>query len=171
MLNPKVVLCALAARSTPSLLHKWPKGRFGLLSTVEKTTENSLFLYQLILSKHVLELGSELSLDNYWEVTASRVHPRCTSAHNCFGPVWLGVWNSDHVVLKSSIRTSALPQWQWSDWGLRVTQDAYFSLMTHSKQLLLATFCYTTAGIWVSLRTHRQTDGGGRKDKQTWKLK
>ena len=31
--------------------------------------------------------------------------------------------------------------------GLRVTQDAYFSLMTHTKQLLLVTFCDTTARI------------------------
>ena len=45
------------------------------------------------------------------------------------------------MVLESRIRTSALPQWQRSHWGLRVTQDAYFSLLTHTKQLLLVTFC------------------------------
>ena len=32
-------------------------------------------------------------------------------------------------------------------WGLRVTQNAYFSLLTHTKQLLLVTFCDTTAEI------------------------
>ena len=30
---------------------------------------------------------------------------------------------------------------------MRVTQDAYFLLLTHTKQLLLMTFCDTTAGI------------------------
>ena len=35
--------------------------------------------------------------------------------------------------------------------------------MTHTKQLLLATFCETHAGIEVSFRT----DGNGRKRKQT----
>ena len=62
------------------------------------------------------------------------------------------------MVLKSSIRTSASPRWLWSDLGLRVTQNAYFSLMTHTKQLLLVTFCYTTAGIRASFRTHAQAD-------------
>ena len=68
------------------------------------------------------------------------------------------------MVLKSSKRTSALPRQQWSDWGLRVIQNAYFSLMTHTKQLLFVTFCCTTAGIEVSFRT----DGGGwRTDGRT----
>ena len=31
--------------------------------------------------------------------------------------------------------------------GLRVTQNAFFSILTHTKQLLLLTFCDTTAGI------------------------
>ena len=52
-------------------------------------------------------------------------------------------------------------------------QDWYFSLLAHTKQLLLVTFCDTTAGIWVIFRTdgrtHARTDG--RKDRQTWKLK
>ena len=56
------------------------------------------------------------------------------------------IWNSDHVVLKSSICTSALPRWQRSHWGLGVTQHSYFSLLTHTKQLLLVTFCEKTAG-------------------------
>ena len=30
---------------------------------------------------------------------------------------------------------------------LRVTQNAYFSLLKHTKQLLLVTFCDLTAGI------------------------
>ena len=30
--------------------------------------------------------------------------------------------------------------------------------MTHTKQLLLVTFCYTTAGIGASFWKHRQTD-------------
>ena len=65
-----------------------------------------------------------------------------------------------------NIRTSASPRWQRSDWGLRVTQDAYFSLMTHTKQLLLETFCDTTKGIRATFRTDaRQTDG--RSDGRT----
>ena len=76
------------------------------------------------------------------------------------------------MVLKSSIPTSASPWQQQSDWGLRVTQNAYFSLMTHTKGLLLVTICETTAGIGASFQT--RTDGGGRTamiDRQKWKLK
>ena len=73
------------------------------------------------------------------------------------------------MVLKLSICTLDLPQLQRSDWGLRVTQNAYFSLMTHTKQLFLVTFSCITAGIKVSFRTDggRRTDGrtdGGRTD-------
>ena len=47
---------------------------------------------------------------------------------------------------------------------LRVTKNAYFALLTHTKQLLLVTICCTTVGIEVSFRTdaRRRTDGGGR---------
>ncbi len=38
-----------------------------------------------------------------------------------------------------------------------MTQDAYFLLLTHTKQLLLVTFCDALAGIEVSFRT----DGTG----------
>ena len=75
------------------------------------------------------------------------------------------------MVLKLSIRTSALPRRQQSHWGLRVTKDAYFSLLTRTKQLLLVTFCDTLAGIEVSFWADgtRQTDGrtNGRTDGQT----
>ena len=72
------------------------------------------------------------------------------------------------MVLKSSTCTSASPQWQGPDLGLRVTQNAYFSLMAHTKHLLLVTICCTTAGIEVSFRTDggRKTDGG-RTEGQT----
>ena len=58
----------------------------------------------------------------------------------------------------------ALPRQQRSDWGLRVTQNEYFSLIAHTKQLLLVTFCDTTAGIRASFRTqgrrtHPQMEG------------
>ena len=46
-----------------------------------------------------------------------------------------------------------MPRRQQSDWGLRMTQNAYFSLITHTKQLLLVTFSDTTAGIRASFRT------------------
>ena len=82
------------------------------------------------------------------------------------GAVWLGIWNSDHVVLKSITHTSALPRQQQSHWGLMVTWDAYFSFLTHTKQLLLVTFCETTAGnrkkwkcdVRMDVRTEGQTD-------------
>ena len=35
----------------------------------------------------------------------------------------------------------------------------YFSLLTHTKQLLLVTFCHTTAGNGASIRTHEWTNG------------
>ena len=75
-----------------------------------------------------------------------------------------------HVVLKSSIPTSASPWRQRSDWGLRVAQDAYFSLLSHTKQLLLVTFSDTTAGIGASFltdaSTHARMDGGRRADRR-----
>ena len=46
-----------------------------------------------------------------------------------------------------------------------MTKDAYFSLLTHTKQLLLVTLCDMLAGIDVSFwadgtgRTELQTDG------------
>ena len=42
--------------------------------------------------------------------------------------------------------------------SLRVTQNAYFSLMTHTKQLLLVTFCHATAGNGASFWTHERTE-------------
>ena len=53
-----------------------------------------------------------------------------------------------------------------------MTKDAYFSLLTRTKQLLLVTFCDTLAGIEVSFwadgtgRTEldRQMDRTGRTD-------
>ena len=71
------------------------------------------------------------------------------------------------MVLKSSIRTSALPWRQQSHWGLRVTQDAYFLLLTHTKQLLLVTFCDPSAGIEVSVRTHGRTEQTERTEPWT----
>ena len=47
--------------------------------------------------------------------------------------------------------------------GLRVTQNTYFALLTHIKQLLLVTFCDTHAGMkvsfWADGRTEREPDG------------
>ena len=51
---------------------------------------------------------------------------------------------------------------------LRVTQNAYFSLLTHTKKLLLVTFCDPTAETRVSFRTDGQAEDGGRtKEGQT----
>ena len=44
--------------------------------------------------------------------------------------------------------------------GLRVTHTTHFSLLTHAKQLSLATFCDMTAGIGKNESvTYGQTDG------------
>ena len=67
------------------------------------------------------------------EVLKLNIH---CSALPCSVAAWLTFWNSDHVVLKSSIRTLASPRQQQSDWGLRVTQYEYFSLLAHTRQLL-----------------------------------
>ena len=53
--------------------------------------------------------------------------------------------------------------------GLRLTKMEYFSLFTHTKQLLLMTFCHTSAGIEVNVRTQGRTEGtmDGRNHGQT----
>ena len=38
--------------------------------------------------------------------------------------------------------------------------------MTHTKQLLLVTFCNTTEGIRANFRTHAQTADGGRTERR-----
>ena len=48
--------------------------------------------------------------------------------------------------------------------GLRVTQNAYFSLSTYTKQLLLVTFYNTTSGIEAGFRKHRRTAEEGQRD-------
>ena len=50
-----------------------------------------------------------------------------------------------------------------------MTQDAYFSCLTHTKQLLLLTFCDTTSENWVSFghtntQTHGWTDRRGNQN-------
>ena len=49
--------------------------------------------------------------------------------------------------------------------GLRLTQNAYFSLLTHTKQLLLLVFCDLTAENGPNFRTQRQKEE--RTDEQT----
>ena len=51
--------------------------------------------------------------------------------------------------------------------GLRVTQNVYFLLLTHTKQLLLVTFNDTPAGIGVSFRTHGRMHTRTRTEGQT----
>ena len=63
------------------------------------------------------------------------------------------------MVLKSSISTEGSLWRHWFDFGLRVTKNTYFSCMAHTKQILLVTFCCTTAGIGASFRKHGHTDG------------
>ena len=47
---------------------------------------------------------------------------------------------------------------------MRVTKNAYFSLLTHTKQLLLVTFYNTTSGIEAGFRKHRRTAEEGQRD-------
>ena len=54
---------------------------------------------------------------------------------------------------------------------LRGIQYAYISLLTHTKQLLLVTFCYKTPGSGVRFWTHGRRTEHGRMDRQTWKSK
>jgi len=115
-----------------------------------------------------LRLGGS-SLTWHLELLPSGLKIECTNLGSPLaGAVWLRIWNSDHVVLKLIIRTSASPRQQWSNWGVRVIQNAYFSLLSHTKQLFLVTFWDKTAENWASFRTHRRTDG--RMDRRTWKL-
>ena len=54
--------------------------------------------------------------------------------------------------------------------SLRVYQDPQkliFSLIAHTKQILLVTFCDTTAGVGASFRTHGRTDGRRTEEGQT----
>ena len=49
---------------------------------------------------------------------------------------------------------------------LRVTQNAYFSLLTQTKKLLLVTFCDPTAETGVHFRTDgRRIEDGRRTDR------
>ena len=50
---------------------------------------------------------------------------------------------------------------------LRVTQNAYFSLLTQTKKLLLVTFCDPTAETGVHFRTDGRTVGGLTEEGQT----
>ena len=56
--------------------------------------------------------------------------------------------------------------------GLVVTKNVYFSLLTHTNQLLLVTLCHTPAGIGNSKVGRDAADAadaadGRRKDRQT----
>ena len=48
--------------------------------------------------------------------------------------------------------------------GLRVTQNAYFTLLTLTKKLLSVTFCDPTAETGVSFWTHGTNGTGGQID-------
>ena len=68
------------------------------------------------------------------------------------------------MVIRTPIHTSASPWRQQCHWGLRVTQDAYFSLLRHTKQLLLVTLCEKPAGTEVIFQTDRWTETDGQTD-------
>ena len=102
----------------------------------------------------------------YKEVPVSQLHPRCANTHNCLGPT-LGKWWNTEVSLINAARLR-LAQYciAWISGspclmdprGLRVTHNAYFSLLTHTKKLLLVTFCDPTAKTGVTFWTHTRTE-------------
>ena len=51
--------------------------------------------------------------------------------------------------------------------GLRVIQNAYFSLLKHIKELTIVTLCNTPAGIEVSFGQTEDGRTGGRTDRST----
>ena len=51
--------------------------------------------------------------------------------------------------------------------GLRVIYNAYFSLLAHTKQLVLVTFKDKTAGIGVGFWMDGRMDGRKRNDRWT----
>ena len=97
---------------------------------------------------------------------------------------WDQLWGGD-LFLRSYIRyrhnlTGLLelwPNWEYAPrlrlggsgptWGVRVTQDAHFSLLIHTKQLLLVTFCDTLARIEVSFWPDGTGTGTGTTDGRT----
>ena len=102
------------------------------------------------------------TLENHQEVLAFRVHPNCLA-------------HTRDVILKLVVICAAwlrLAQYR-NAWisgsscpmdpcrGLRVTQNAYFSLLTHTKKLLLVTFCDLTAETGVGFGTHGAGIGNG----------
>ena len=48
-----------------------------------------------------------------------------------------------------------------------MTQNSYFSPLTHTNQLLLETFCVENAGIGASFQTHEGTNEQTNMDGQT----
>ena len=122
----------------------------------------------------IISSFSKFARNKNFGVYICLLHPSCVSPNGApwlyirssaslrMAAVWRCFWNSDQLVLKLSICTSVSPRRQWSHWGLRVTQDGYFLLWTHTKQLLLVAFCDTLAGIEVSF--WRDGTGTGRTE-------
>ena len=54
----------------------------------------------------------------------------------------------------------------WNPRELRVTQNEFLSLLAHTKQLLLVTFCDMTIGIGFSFWTRRRREAQ-KTDEQT----
>ena len=52
--------------------------------------------------------------------------------------------------------------------GLRVTQNAYFLLLTYTKQLLLVTFCNPTAEIGSGMQCHDTMDAVWKDKREGW---
>ena len=66
--------------------------------------------------------------------------------------------------LSTEMYVSQLFLASWTPVGLREAKNTNFSLLTHTKQLLFVTFCYTIAGIGTSFQTHGQAAANGQTD-------
>ena len=103
----------------------------------------------------------------HWPRLAAPLRPNSWSTHlwwdflssvNRAKPLWLAnLW----IWWTLRLTTCGCPEFAMDPRacrGLVVTSNAYFSLLTHTKQLLLVTFYDNTAGIGASFWTHRWTD-------------
>ena len=149
-------------------------------------------------TKGAVIIGDSTVTRKYPRVPAAHVLSRCANAHNCLGPNLERWWNSDHVVLKLSIRTSASPRREQSDLHLKLWPCGFKIDYTHlgfpsaaaiplgsdgdpGCIFFILNTCkatFITDILWNNCRKSKKmevwhTDGrtDGRKDRQTWSLK
>ena len=152
----------LPCQSTPSLLRKQPKGRFGLHAIVDsftpgQRTQGLVFNIRTNMTK----VGM---ISNWLKIYFGNIVCKHWRILN-----WTILFMTRKYLLCGYIL--GRPERSEGDPNL------FFSLLTHAKQLSLVTFFETTAGIRKKWKCDVQTDGWTdgrtdvRKDRQTWSLK